>query len=278
MRVLGKRCRRRLPISEERNNRSSDWSPGMSFQQFPSPLLRLSPRLTLSGDGSSLANINTFILADGALCWVIGAAPADDFRLLKTDATPPDGINVIAPIAGPGRWHRVTTGGGGGSIDVLDEGVSIGTFTALNFVGAGVTAAPGAPGEADIVIPGGGGGTGAVLSSVYSCDPGVSVLDAVYLSAADTVALADSDDAMKQPLIGIVESKPTAVTCVVAYYGEVTGFVGLTPGATYFLGTVPGTITTVAPSTPGNIVQRIGFARNATTLVVFTDRDWTEIT
>lgn len=174
---------------------------------------------------------------------------------------------------------RVPPGGGaGGAIEILDEGVSLGTFTKINFVGAGVSAAAGPPGQADVTIPGGGAGTAAVLSSVYACPVGVAVRDAVYLSAADGVDQADSDDSSKQPLIGIVVSKPSAITAIVAYYGEVTGFVGLTPGATYYLGTVPGTITTVAPTTPGNIVQRIGFARSATTLVVFTDRDWTEIT
>lgn len=168
--------------------------------------------------------------------------------------------------------------GGGSDLEVLDEGVSLGTFDKMNFVGAGVTAADAGGGQVDVTIPGGGGGTAAILSGVYSCPAGVAVRDAVYLTGADAVDQADSDDSLKQPLIGVVDSKPSAVTCIVAYYGEVTGFAGLTPGATYYLGTTPGTITTTAPSTPGNIVQRMGFARNATTLVVMTDRDWTEIT
>jgi hypothetical protein len=116
------------------------------------------------------------------------------------------------------------------------------------------------------------------VSGLYSCPAGVLVTDAVYLSGAGAVDKADSDDASKQPLIGIVTAKPTATTCVVTNYGEANVFVGLVVGATYYLGTVPGTITTAAPSTPGNIVQRIGFAKSTTTLVVFTDRDWTEIT
>lgn len=122
------------------------------------------------------------------------------------------------------------------------------------------------------------GGTSGSVSGIYSCPAGVAVTDAVYLSGAGAVDKADSDDASKQPLIGIVTAKPTATTCVVTNYGEANVFVGLVVGATYYLGTVPGTITTAAPSTPGNIVQRIGFAKSTTTLVVFTDRDWTEIT
>lgn len=44
-------------------------------------------------------------------------------------------------------------------VEVLDEGVSLGTGTRkLNFVGSGVTAAPGGPGQVDITVSAGGGG------------------------------------------------------------------------------------------------------------------------
>jgi hypothetical protein len=51
---------------------------------------------------------------------------------------------------------EITGAGSPGSIDVLDEGGFVpGTpFVALNFLGAGVTATPGAPGQADITVPG----------------------------------------------------------------------------------------------------------------------------
>lgn len=43
---------------------------------------------------------------------------------------------------------------------------------------------------------------------------------------------------------------------------------GLTPGATYYLSaSTPGAMTTVPPSTPTQIVQRVGFAKDATTFV-----------
>jgi len=122
------------------------------------------------------------------------------------------------------------------------------------------------------------GGTSGSVSGQYTCPVGVALTDAVYLSAANVVDKADSDDALKQPLIGVVTAKPTPTTCTVTNYGEANVFVGLAVGATYYLGVAPGTITTTAPSVPGNIVQRIGFAKSTTTLVVFTDRDWVEIT
>ena len=174
---------------------------------------------------------------------------------------------------------RVPPGGGaGGAIEVLDEGISLGTFTKINFTGAGVTAAPGPPGQVDVTIPGGGGGVASAVQGTYTCPAGVAVLDAVYLSGAGAVDLADADDVSKQPLIGIVDSKPGATTAIVTYYGEVSGFVGLTPGDTYYLSITPGQITNVAPVNPGEIVQRIGFAKSATVLVVMVDRDWTVLT
>jgi hypothetical protein len=85
---------------------------------------------------------------------------------------------------------------------------------------------------------------------------------------------ADATDNTK-PAIGFVVAKPTATRAIVKHYGEIGGFSGLTPGATYFLDTVAGAISAVAPLLLGNIVQRIGFARNATTIVLQIERDWT---
>lgn len=115
-------------------------------------------------------------------------------------------------------------------------------------------------------------------SGLYNCDASISVRDAVYLSASGTCAAADADDATKQPLIGIVASKPTATTAVMQYHGEVGGFVGLTPGATYYLSKTPGQITAVAPSDPGDIIQRVGFAKTPNVLVLMVDRDYVVLT
>ena len=111
----------------------------------------------------------------------------------------------------------------------------------------------------------------------YTCDSGLAVRDAVYLSGADAVAKADADGSGTQPLIGFVSSKPTATTCIVKYSGELGGFTGLTTGVNYYLSETPGEITTTAPSSSGSIVQKVGFARNTTTLVIFVDRDYIEI-
>lgn len=108
----------------------------------------------------------------------------------------------------------------------------------------------------------------------YTCDSGIAVRDAVYLSSDDTVAKADADDETKQPLIGFVVSKPTSTSCIVKYSGELGGFTGLTIGVNQYLSETPGEITTTAPTASGSIVQKVGFARNSTTLVIFVDRDY----
>lgn len=124
---------------------------------------------------------------------------------------------------------------------------------------------------------GGGGGNGDSLvdPTVYSCPPTVALYDAVYLSGANAVDLADGDNPITFPCMGIVVEKPTATTAKVAYAGKVAGFAGLVPGDTYFIDTTPGQITNTAPSNPGDVVQKIGWARNATTLVLQLDRDYT---
>jgi len=57
-----------------------------------------------------------------------------------------------------------TSGGGGVPLTIQDEGgVIVAGADTINFVGAGVTATPGAPGEAIVTIPGGGGSSGVDL-------------------------------------------------------------------------------------------------------------------
>lgn len=108
----------------------------------------------------------------------------------------------------------------------------------------------------------------------YSCDISVAVGDVVYLASPDMIGKADADDIGKQPLIGVVQSKASLTDAVVLYSGELSGFTGLLPGSTYYLSTVPGQFTTVAPSDSDSIVQKIGFAKNSTTLVVLIDREY----
>ena len=116
----------------------------------------------------------------------------------------------------------------------------------------------------------GGGGND---SSVLACPAGVGLNEAVAITSADTVDQADASNASARPAVGIVVSKPTSTSCIVRYAGELTGFVGLTPGATYYLDTSPGAITSTPPSNPGDIRQVVGTALDSTTLIVDIERD-----
>ena len=118
--------------------------------------------------------------------------------------------------------------------------------------------------------------TSLVLSGIYNCPVTVGVGDAVSLAGPDSVAEADAGPGIARPAVGIVQSKPSPVLCILAYMGELPGFAGLSPGSTYFLSaSVPGQITATAPSGSGILVQTLGFARSATVLVVMMDRDGT---
>lgn len=111
---------------------------------------------------------------------------------------------------------------------------------------------------------------------IYTCASSIAVGNVVYLSAVSTVALANATDATKLA-IGIVLSKNSSTQCVVQYEGENSSLSGLTVGAIYYLGLTDGTMTTVAPTTIGNIVQKLGFAKNSTTLVIEIDEDFVQL-
>lgn len=103
--------------------------------------------------------------------------------------------------------------------------------------------------------------------SGLTCLSGDAVGDAVYISAASTVAKADADDTSKIPAIGLIISKQSSTSCTVRVSGLVTGLTSLTAGSIYYLSTTAGAITATAPSAPNAVP--IGIAVSTTTLFVF---------
>lgn len=116
--------------------------------------------------------------------------------------------------------------------------------------------------------------SGTDVAGTYNCDLGMPLNSVVYLSAPDTINLAYAAEPITQPVIGVVKERPTSTTALVAYYGELPNQIGLITSATYYLDTTPGQYSATPPSSSGNIVQKLGFAKDSTTLVLFIDRDF----
>lgn len=110
-----------------------------------------------------------------------------------------------------------------------------------------------------------------VSQTALTCPPVVAVRDIVYVSAADTVDQASAAILSTTPVVAMVISKPTTTSAVVAYAGEVTGFIGLTPGAQYYMSTTPGQIVLAGglgfPTVDGQVVQPVGRARSTSVFV-----------
>lgn len=99
----------------------------------------------------------------------------------------------------------------------------------------------------------------------WTVPSGVSIGDLVYVTGSFTADLADNDSTSTAPAVGVVIAKPTPTTATLAYFGE-TSVGGLTAGVSYFLGE-DGGVTATAPSTPGEVVQRVGVAITSTILL-----------
>jgi len=108
-----------------------------------------------------------------------------------------------------------------------------------------------------------------VLEGLWSCTVAEQVGDAVFENVASSVRQSNANNTATMPVIGIIISKPTPTTCVIARSGEVTLVGPLTVGQEYFASsTVPGQLTPTVPTLSGFVAQYVGYAKNTTTLVV----------
>jgi hypothetical protein len=107
------------------------------------------------------------------------------------------------------------------------------------------------------------------LDTPYIADTGgVSIRDAVYISAADKVTPANANVDATANLIGFATSTEIATATVqVRQGGVLTGFSGLSAGALYYLSAAtPGAITSSAPTGTGNRIMLAGIAKSTTAL------------
>jgi hypothetical protein len=91
----------------------------------------------------------------------------------------------------------------------------------------------------------------------------------VFMSGNNTVNLADATTVATANVVGFISSGATANNIatmlteghiVLADWTSVIGSASLTPGATYFLDTTKGQMTTTPPTTDGNVVVTLGIA------------------
>jgi hypothetical protein len=222
--------------------------------------------------------------------WILRAVGDGQIKIDANDQVSDYFANKILPgtgimfVTSPGPDKTLTINATGATDDhmVLVNGTDTtpGFLASKLVAGANITLTVMNPGGNETI---GISATGAATSSTIvssaplNCPAGVNLFDAVYATITnDSVDKANATSFATAPVFGFVITKPTATTCIVAYAGEVTGFAGLLAGEQYYLDTTNGAITLIAPSGSGNIVQRIGSAKDATTLVVNLG-DYTEL-
>ena len=86
-------------------------------------------------------------------------------------------------------------------------------------------------------------------------------------SGTRKIRKADATAAGKEANGFVLASVSSGAAGTVYFDDELTGLSGLTIGARYFLSTTPGTITATPPSSTGNVVQCVGVAISASSII-----------
>lgn len=103
------------------------------------------------------------------------------------------------------------------------------------------------------------------VSNNYTAGENLADVDAVYISAADTVSKADA--ATNYQVIGFCDTSALSTASVpVVSEGVLTGFTGLTAGSRYYLSATAGLVTSTVPVGAGNNVVQIGYAKSTTAM------------
>lgn len=117
-------------------------------------------------------------------------------------------------------------------------------------------------------FPCGGGDAGQLKASLTASEIiGAGAFVNIHASSGAKARLADATAAGKAcngyAPAAIANAASGDILCPGQKIG---GLSGLTPGATYYLATVPGAITDTPPAASGNVVQEVGVAVSATEL------------
>lgn len=100
----------------------------------------------------------------------------------------------------------------------------------------------------------------------YVAGENLSANNAVYISGASAVSIADAPTIAKSGVLGFaISAASSAAAVTVRKSGPLSGFSSLTPGARQYLGTA-GAITATLPTASGSTVVQVGYAKSATIL------------
>jgi len=116
---------------------------------------------------------------------------------------------------------------------------------------------------------------GSIAERYTNSASAVAVGQAVYILAADTVALAKADAIATMPAIGVVVATPTTTSCFVSKICRIGGLSFASAGLNVYISTATaGSLQTSVPSGANAVVQKVGKSRSTTDLDINIDQQF----
>lgn len=103
------------------------------------------------------------------------------------------------------------------------------------------------------------------LCNLYTAGETIAAGEVVYISAANTVSLADASVDAEARVVGFAENSAAAAASVeICSDGVIGGLTGLTAGSPYYLAATPGGFSATVPTGSGNNIVLLGYAKSTT--------------
>lgn len=182
-------------------------------------------------------------------------------KFIKNNAGALTEESALVTSAGAGDSGKIPALNGSG---VLDSTIVNSKTTSAGAGDSGKVVALDGSGRIDsTMMPVGIGADTAVITTSEAVASGDLVN--IWNSTGAKVRKADATVAGKEAHGFVLVGVGSGAAATVFFEGSNTAMAGLTPGV-QFLSTTAGTTSVTAPSTSGNVVQRVGFAVSATTM------------
>jgi hypothetical protein len=154
----------------------------------------------------------------------------------------------------------------GPTTEYFDNGVTLGNFSKINFVGSGITLSEGPAGVLNLQPP---DSSGIVLTDI-TCDSSVFVGAFVRMDSSGVALNALADSMANSNVIGLVESKQSSTKCTLRLSGKSNElYTGLDPTKDYYLSTtLAGQLQDTPPVASGTVMLKVGQPFSATSFVI----------